>query len=159
MENAFLVRQLQPFHSNLKKRLVKSPKIFVRDSGILHNLLNIDSEAVLEGHPMKGNSWEGYAIEQILQIAGSQYKPWFYRTHQGAECDLILTKSGSPFFAIEFKYSASPQLTKGNKTAFEDIGAEQNFIITPGTDSFMISMNVRVCSLWWFLENVMPASD
>lgn len=154
LENAFLVRQLQPFFPNIKKRIVKAPKIFLRDTGILHNLLNITSLNELEGNPLKGNSWEGYVIEQILQIAGSSYESYFYRTHQGAECDLVLTKSSKPLYAIEIKLSAAPSLTKGNKIGFEDIGAAKNFIIVPESEEYQISENISVCSLRSFLEQI-----
>ncbi len=152
LENAFLIRQLQPFHTNIKKRIVKSPKLFVRDTGILHNLLNIGSGFELEGNPMKGNSFEGFAIEQILQIIGNAYQPHFYRTHNGAECDLVLTKSSKPYFAIEIKYSSAPQLTKGNMISFDDIEAKYNFVITPDSKDYLISKNIRVCSLDVFLR-------
>lgn len=154
LENAFLIRQLQPFHSNIKKRIVKAPKVFLRDTGILHKLLNINSFDDLEGNPLKGNSWEGFVIEQILQIAGESYQYYFYRTHQGAECDLVLTKSSKPVYALEIKFSASPTLTKGNKIAFEDIGAAENFIIVPESEEFMLSEKVTVCGLNSFLEKL-----
>ena len=152
LENAFLVRQLQPFHVNLKKRLIKAPKLFVRDTGILHNLLNITNAEELDGNPIKGNSWEGYVIEQILQVISTNYHACFYRTHQGAECDFVLTKSSKPFYAIEIKYSAAPKLTKGNIISFDDISAKYNFVITPDTDDYLIAENIRVCSLRTFLE-------
>lgn len=154
LENAFLIRQLQPFYPNIKKRIVKAPKVYLRDTGILHNLLNINSSDELEGNPLKGNSWEGYAIEQILQIAGSSYEPYFFRTHQGAECDLVLTKSSKPVYAIEIKFSSAPTLTKGNKIAFEDIGAAKNFIIVPESDEYQLSENISVCGLKCFLEQI-----
>jgi hypothetical protein len=126
--------------------------VYLRDTGILHNLLNINSHNDLEGNPLKGNSWEGYVIEQLLQIAGSSYEPYFYRTHQGAECDLVLTKSSKPIYAIEIKLSAAPNLTRGNKIAFKDIGAAKNFIIVPESDEYQISENITVCGLRCFLE-------
>ncbi|MEA1898559.1 MAG: ATP-binding protein [Bacteroidota bacterium] len=154
LENAFLIRQLQPFYPNIKKRIVKAPKVYLRDTGILHNLLNINSSGELEGNPLKGNSWEGYVIEQILQIAGASYESYFYRTHQGAECDLVLTKSSKPVYAIEIKFSAAPTLTKGNKIAFEDIGAKKNFIIVPESEEYLLSKNITVCGLNSFLEKL-----
>ncbi len=152
LENAFLIRQLQPFHLNLKKRLIKAPKLFIRDTGILHNLLNISNAEELEGTPIKGNSWEGYVIEQILQTISADYHAYFYRTYQGAGCDLVLTKSSKPVFAIEIKYSAAPKLSKGNIISFSDIDANYNFVITPDTEDFLIAENIRVCSLSTFLE-------
>jgi len=154
LENAFLIRQLQPFYPNIKKRIVKAPKVYLRDTGILHNLLNIKSPNELEGNPLKGNSWEGYVIEQVLQIAGSSHESYFYRTHQGAECDLVLTKSSEPLYAIEIKLSAAPSLTRGNKIAFQDIGAAKNYIIVPESEEYQISENITVCSLRCFLEQI-----
>jgi predicted AAA+ superfamily ATPase len=151
LENAFLIRQLRPFYVNIKKRIVKSPKLFIRDSGILHNLLNISSGFELEGNPMKGNSFEGFAIEQILQKTDIALQAYFYRTQHGAECDLVLTKSSKPRFAIEIKYAAAPQLTKGNLISFDDIGAKYNFVITPDSEDYLISKHIRVCSLYTFL--------
>ncbi len=154
LENAFLIRQLQPFYLNIKKRIVKAPKVYLRDTGILHNLLNIYSPNELEGNPLKGNSWEGFVIEQVLQILGSSYESYFYRTHQGAECDLVLTKSSKPIYAIEIKLSAAPTLTRGNKIAFEDIGAAKNFIIVPESEEYQLSENISVCGLRCFLEQI-----
>lgn len=152
LEEAFLIRQLQPYSQNIKKRLVKSPKVYIRDSGILHYLLGIDSMDKLQGNPMLGNSWEGYVIEQICQLLPERVEPFFYRTHQGAECDLILVKSGVPIKSIEIKYTSSPKLSKGNLQSFEDVGTHDNYIITPNSDDYLISKNVRVCSLVTFLK-------
>lgn len=153
LEEAFLIRQIQPFFVNIKKRLVKAPKIYIRDAGILHYLLNIQDFDTLEGHPIKGNSWEGYVIEQICQVLRDDYEPFFYRTHEGAECNLILVKSGKPVYGIEIQYTSSPKVTKGLKQSLEDVGTEKNFIITPQTDDYMISENIRVCNLQDFLTN------
>jgi len=152
LENAFLIRQLQPFYPNIKKRIVKAPKMYLRDTGILHNLLNIQSTDYLEGNPLKGNSWEGFVIEQILQIAGPSHEPYFYRTHQGAECDLVLTKSSKPIYSIEIKFSAAPTLTKGNKIAFNDIGAVKNYVIIPESEEYQLSEDITVCGLNSFLK-------
>lgn len=152
LENAFLIRQLQPFYPNIKKRIVKAPKVYLRDTGILHNLLNIHAHEDLEGNPLKGNSWEGYVVEQILQITGSFYEPYFYRTHQGTECDLILTRSSKPVYSIEIKFSAAPTLTKGNKIAFSDVGALNNFVIVPESEEYQLSEHITVCGLSNFLK-------
>ncbi len=151
LEEAFLIRQVQPYHVNIKKRLVKSPKIYVRDSGILHNLLGIVNFNDLNGNPILGFSWEGYVIEQICQLLPDGFEPFFYRTHQGAECDLVITKSGIPHISIEIKYTSSPKITKGLKQSLEDVGTKKNFIITPNTDDYMISKDIRVCNLQKFL--------
>jgi predicted AAA+ superfamily ATPase len=152
LEDAFLVRQLQPFSINIKKRLVKAPKIFIRDSGIYHALIGVDSFEDLEGNSVIGASWEGYVIEQICQLSPDDYAPYFYRTHQGSECDLVLVKGGKPKEAIEIKYTDNPKLTKGNRMAFSDLGAEHNVLITPSSDDYLIDENIRVCSLDTYLK-------
>lgn len=156
LEQAFLIRQLQPYSINIKKRLVKSPKLYLRDSGVLHYLLGIRSEDDLQLSPIVGNSWEGYAVEQICQLTENEYEPYFYRTHHGAECDLVLVRSGKPAYGIEIKYTASPKLSKGNLQSFEDLQTKQNFIITPSTDHYDISDHVSVCSLPYFLNSILP---
>jgi predicted AAA+ superfamily ATPase len=152
LEDAFLIRQLYPYAANVKKRLVKSPKIYIRDSGILHHLLNIPVFETLESNPMLGHSWEGYVIEQITSKLDLQTQYYFYRTHEGAECDLVLVKAGRPLAGIEIKYTSSPKLTRGLNQALQDIKADQNYIITPGTDDYFINKNTRVCSLTKFLD-------
>lgn len=152
LENAFMIRQLYPYSVNIKKRLVKAPKIYVRDSGILHNLLNIPDFDSLESNPIIGASWEGYAIEQITQKLDMDTFSFFYRTHEGAECDLVLVKGGKTEMAIEIKYTSSPKINRGLSLAFKDVDAKQNFIITPNTDEYYIRENIRVCSLKSFLN-------
>lgn len=152
LENAFLIRQLQPYSINLKKRIVKSPKIFIRDTGMLHHLLFLSNKDSLEGHPIKGNSFEGFVIEQILQKTQSNYQASFYRTQNGAECDLVLEQGNKAIFAIEIKYSSTPKPTKGNLISFGDINAEQNFILTPDSDDYLIAENIRICSLYTFVS-------
>ena len=152
LENAFLVRQLHPYYENVKKRIVKSPKVYIRDSGILHYLLNISTKEDLQGHPIKGHSFEGYVLEQIMQKLPPNYQTYFYRTQHGAECDLVITKASKPEMAIEIKYASAPQLTKGNLISFDDIGARQNFVITPNSDDFLIQKNIRVCSISDFIS-------
>lgn len=151
MEGAFLIRLLQPYHVNIKKRLVKAPKVYIRDSGILHQLLSIYSFMNLESNPMLGNSWEGYAIEQITQLCNKDVDAFFYRTHEGAECDLVLINGGLPVACIEVKYSSAPKLTKGMRISFDDIGAKNNYVVTPDCDDFLLAENVQVCSLISFL--------
>ncbi len=158
LENAFLIRQLYPYAINVKKRLVKAPKIYVRDSGILHNLLNIPEFDSLESNPILGASWEGYAIEQISQKLDIDTSCYFYRTHEGAECDLVLVKGGKALMAIEIKYTSSPKINRGLNLSFKDIDAGQNFIITPNTDDYYIQENIRVCSLITFLNNYLPSN-
>ncbi|MCF8465279.1 MAG: ATP-binding protein [Flavobacteriales bacterium] len=156
LEGAFLIRQLQPWYVNLGKRLVKAPKIYVRDTGALHRLLGIASTEALQMHPSLGASWEGYAIEQIIQLLPDDMEPYFYRTHEGAECDLVLIRSGQPVASIEVKYTSAPRTTKGITQSFTDLGTAQNFIITPDTDNYQLTENVRVSKLSEFLTDHLP---
>ena len=154
LSEAFLVNILPPYSPNIKKRIVKSPKIYIRDSGLLHHLLHIYEPNDLYGHIVLGHSWEGYVIEQIKQLFADSYEFCFYRTHKGAECDLLLLKAGKPEIAIEIKYTSTPKLTKGFLNSIEDLNTKNNFIITPDTDSFLIRENVEVCSLTSFLKKL-----
>jgi predicted AAA+ superfamily ATPase len=156
LEDAFLIRQLYPYSANVKKRLVKSPKIYIRDSGILHHLLNIPEFESLESNPILGHSWEGYVIEQIANKLDSETQCYFYRTHEGAECDLVLVRGGRPVSGIEIKYTSSPKLSRGLNQAFQDINVDQNYIITPGTDDYLINEKTRVCNLTTFLDKYLP---
>ena len=156
LEDAFLIRQLYPYSANVKKRLVKSPKIYIRDSGILHHLLNIPEFESLESNPILGHSWEGYVIEQIAHKLDSETQCYFYRTHEGAECDLVLVRGVRPVSGIEIKYTSSPKLSRGLNQAFQDINADQNYIITPGTDDYLINEKTRVCNLTTFLDKYLP---
>ena len=155
-ESAFIIRLLQPFHTNIKKRLIKSPKIFIRDSGILHYLQNINEKEDLYGNPILGNSWEGFVIEQIIELLPNKYQYFFYRTHDGSECDLVIAKSQKPIVSIEIKYSSSTKLTKGSFYAFSDLNAIENYVITPNSDNYLIRENIRVCNLNDFLKNYLP---
>jgi len=150
-EEAFIIKQLQPFHTNIKKRLVKAPKVYIKDTGILHYLQNISDKEDLFGNPLLGNSWEGFVIEQITQLVPQKYQCYYYRTRDGSECDLVIVKSQKPIMSIEIKYTASPKLTRGTTIAFEDLSSNNNFIITPNSDDYLIKENVRVCNLLDFL--------
>ena len=127
LDAAFIVRQLEPYFFNIKKRLVKSPKIYIRDSGILHYLAGINDLETLHGHTLIGNSWEGYAIEQIHQMLPHEIKVYYYRTHHGAESDLVLVKGLKPKACIEIKYTSQPKLSKGFQIAAEDLKTEINY--------------------------------
>ncbi|MEX2596598.1 MAG: ATP-binding protein [Salibacteraceae bacterium] len=154
MEGALLLRSLPPYHTNIKKRLVKSPKIYVRDSGILHQLLAIQDLQSLMSHPSLGASWEGFVVDQIISVLGDEYDYTFYRTHQGSECDLVILKGGKPHLCIEIKYTSAPVPTRGMLQAFEDLGAKKNYIITPMSESYRITENIEVRSLKGFLDEV-----
>jgi len=152
LEAAYIIHRLLPFHLNLKKRLVKAPKIYFRDSGILHNLSGILNFEALQGHLLIGNSWEGYAIEQIKQIAPEEIDRYYYRTHNGTESDLVLARGNKPVTCIEIKYTVAPKLTKSFQIAIDDLQTSTNFIIVPRSETYPISKNVMVCSLFDFLN-------
>lgn len=149
-----LVRRLQPWTANVGKRLVRSPKVYVRDSGITHSLLNILSYNDLLGHPVVGGSWEGFVIENILSVAPSNAIPFYYRTSNGAEIDLILEFSGSEKWAIEIKRNSAPSLTKGFFSACEDIKADKRFVIYSGKDKFSMTDGVVAISLYEFMQEL-----
>ncbi|OFX61521.1 MAG: ATPase [Bacteroidetes bacterium GWA2_30_7] len=156
LENAFLINTLQPFYKNLNKRLVKSPKIYIRDSGILHYLRQILSFSELENNIAIGHSWEGYVIEQIKELLPKHIQMYYYRTQSGAECDVVLVKGEIVSAAIEIKYSSSPSVGKGLNISIEDLESENSFIITPFSDDYMIKKNIRVCKLYDFLQKYLP---
>lgn len=144
-EQTFMIRILRPYSNNTKKRLVKSPKVYIRDSGILHKLLDIDNFDHAMGHPISGASWEGYAIENIL-VKMSDWKASFYRTSHGAEIDLILEKRDLKI-AIEFKISSSPKVEKGSYLAMEDLGIDMLHIVVPNGPGEQISPKLRIDSV------------
>jgi predicted AAA+ superfamily ATPase len=142
LEETFIVRQIQPYHSNIKKRLIKSPKVYIRDSGLLHTLLNIRSIEDLHGHPSLGSSWEGFIVEQILGILPERWQTYFYRTGAGAEIDLILFDSKHKPVAIEIKYSISPKVDRGFWNAYEDLSCKKGYVVYPGIESYPLGKNV-----------------
>lgn len=143
-----LVRRLPPFHRNLGKRLVKSPKIYVRDSGLLHALLGIEHFDDLLGHPVIGASWEGFAIESVIAAAPAGTKASFYRTAAGAEMDLVLELGGRHgVWAVEIKRSAAHGLGKGNHHALADLAPRRSFCVHGGGDRFPISADTEAISL------------
>ncbi len=146
LENAFLIRRLKPYFVNAGKRLVKSPKVYIRDAGLLHHLLGIENVDGLMAHPIIGNSWEGYIIQQIIANLNDATQPYFYRTKDKAEVDLVLVKNGAVVLAAEIKFSNSPTLSRGNTVAMNDLLAPQNLIITPQADDYWLNTNWRVCN-------------
>ncbi|MEN6423868.1 MAG: ATP-binding protein [Phycisphaerales bacterium] len=143
LEDTFMVRQLQPLHANLKKRLVKSPKVYLRDSGLLHALLNIATHEQLLGHPAAGASWEGWCIEQVLSVVPVNTAASFYRTTAGAEIDLVLQPAGTgPAIAIEAKRSLDPRPGKGFWSAFADLQPDRAFVVYPGEEFYPLGEQV-----------------
>ena len=142
-----LLRRLRPWSGNIGKRLVKSPKVYVRDSGILHGLLELETLNDVLGHPVCGLSYEGYCIENLILAAGSRRAPYFYRTHAGAEIDLLLEKGGSPEIAIEIKRSMAPSPEKGFAMACDDLGITQRYVVYPGVESFALRHGAQAIGL------------
>jgi hypothetical protein len=138
-----LVRRLQPFHANVGKRLVKSPRVFVRDSGILHALLSIADHESLLGHPVVGTSWEGFVIENLLAVAPERTIAGFYRTTAGAEIDLVLEIPGHGVWAIEIKRGLSARPEKGFFIACEDVKPNRRFVVNSGNERYRISEAVE----------------
>lgn len=142
LSQTFMLRILPPFDANLKKRLVKAPKIYLRDSGVLHSLLGIDRFSDLLGHPLYGASWEGFALEQVL-LRFPRWKSGFYRTSDGTEMDLVLEKGGRRM-GFEFKASTAPSVTKGFWNSFDALGLDEAFVVAPVESGYSIRENVRV---------------
>jgi len=142
-----LVRRLEPWHANVKKRLVKSPHFYIRDSGILHRLLGIGDYNSLLSNPVLGKSWEGFVIENILSVLPNHVEAYFYRTAAGAEIDLLLKLSGKELWAIEIKNSVAPKIKKGFHLACKDVKATRKYVIYGGEDEFPIAKDTTVLSL------------
>lgn len=159
MEGAFLVRRLQPYFINISKRLVKSPKIYLRDSGILHAFKDIVHEKDLLDNPQVGASWEGFVIEQIIETMQNVLmdgQAYFYRTQQGTECDLIIEHQGKVKAAIEIKISSAPQISKGFRITMADTNAQQGFVIAKTSETYKVEENITVTSLNTFLQDILP---
>lgn len=147
MVDLLLVRRLPPFHANLGKRLVKSPKIYVRDSGIVHALLGLDNQETVLGHPVAGGSWEGFVLENLLNHAPDRARASFYRSAAGAEIDLLLEMPGGHYWAIEIKRGLAPRLEKGFYHARADIKPERSFIVYSGQERYLKTERVEVISV------------
>ena len=146
-----LVRRLQPWSGNLGKRLVKSPKVYIRDSGIVHALLGLRQWDDVLGHPVAGLSYEGFVIENLLQAAAQNIQVprlvTYYRTQDGAEIDLVFERAGQPEIAIEIKRSSAPRVERGFHIACEDLGVKQRYVVYPGTETFPLRDGVQAIGL------------
>jgi len=152
-ESAFLIRRLSPWHTNSNKRLVKSPKIYIRDTGLLHSLLNIETYNALYSHLTAGASWETYVIEQTIGTFGETFQYFYYRTQDGSECDLVIIKSGQPLAVVEIKLSDAPVLTKGNYLSIDDIKPQKAYVVNPSnTNPFMLDERFKLIGINNFLK-------
>ena len=152
MINLMLVRRLPPWFGNLKKRLVKSPRIYVRDSGVLHTLLRIPDYESLLGHPALGKSWEGFVIENIISNLPFGVQPFFYSSAAGAEIDLLLEFGLDHYWAVEIKAGRTPSVKKGFHIACGDLTVKRKFVVYPGEETFPTSRETTVIPLARFIE-------
>ena len=145
LSDAFMVRQLKPWHANIRKRQVKSPKIYIHDSGLLHQLLGINNERDLLTHPKIGASWEGYVIEEVLSLLQAD-DAWFWATHQGAEIDLLVQKNGE-ILGVECKRTDAPRMTPSIRTALTDLNLDRVIVVYPGDRRFSLADQVEAMPL------------
>ena len=149
-----LVRRLAPWHTNTGKRLIKAPKVYVRDSGLVHALLNIESKESLLSHMVVGASWEGFCIETLLACAPAGVTGHFYRTSGGAEIDLLLAWPGGELWAIEIKRSSAPKVERGFHSACDDLKPSQKWVVYPGQETYPLTTDIQAISLHGLCEKL-----
>jgi len=154
LADLLLVRRLEPFFANIGKRLVKSPKIYVRDSGLVHALLDIDAWERLIANPVLGTSWEGFIIEQVLSVISWPTRASFYRTQAGAEIDLLLEFSNDERWAIEIKHSSAPRVGRGFHIAREDLSPTRSYVVHAGTDRYPLAEGIEAVSVHHLLNDI-----
>jgi predicted AAA+ superfamily ATPase len=145
LESLFMVRRLRPWHENLLKRQVKAPKVYVRDTGLLHQLLGIASERELQRHPKAGASWEGYAIEEVLKLVEPD-EAYFWATHSGAELDLLFLRKGRRY-GVEVKREDAPRVTPSMRIALEDLRLDHLTVLYPGERVYDLDRRIRAVPL------------
>jgi uncharacterized protein len=145
LTGAFMVRQLQPWYENISKRQVRAPKVYLRDSGLLHSLLNVQDRHSLLGHPKVGASWEGYVIEQVLQILRPS-GAYYWAVHNSAELDLLLFYKGKRY-GMEVKFSEAPEITRSMQTALHDLDLTHLWVVYPGADAYQVEKKISVLAL------------
>ena len=145
LSGAYVVRQLQPWHANTKKRQVKSPKIYIRDSGILHALLFLETAQQLQAHPKVGGSWEGFVVEEIIQSCKTR-NVYFWATHAGAELDFMFVKGGETL-GIEIKYTDAPKTTKSMRVAIKDLQLKHLYVVYPGSKTYPLDESITALSI------------
>jgi uncharacterized protein len=155
LNGAFLINELPPWSPNIKKRIVKNSKIYIRDTGILHSLNDITEFDELYGDLVAGLSWEGFVIEQI-RLAQNQFDMYFYRTHNGAESDLVLIKKGKAVACIEIKLTTAPRISRGFYQVIDDLKTKKNFIIIPQGDSYPANTTIQCVNLKDFIIKILP---
>lgn len=157
LDDLLLVRQLRPWSGNLGKRLVRAPKVYVRDSGVLHALVGLETTDDVLSHPLAGASWEGFVIEQLIAAAGPSRMPLYFRTEKGAEADLVFERGGKVELVIEIKRSTAPTVSKGFRIACDDLSPRRAFVVHGGRDSWPMGGDVTAISLREMLSAVTTA--
>lgn len=155
LTDLLLVRRLRPWSGNVGKRLVRTPKIYVRDSGLVHALLELETLADVLGHPVTGRSWEGFVIENLIAVAGDGRIPYFYRTEDGAEIDLLFERGGAVEIAIEIKRSTSPTLSRGFHLAREVLQPKRSYLVHGGSETWPLASGVEAISLTGLMERIL----
>lgn len=149
LTGAFMIRQLPAWFENIGKRLVKAPKVYFRDTGVLHVLLGLRTYDEVMSHPKQGFSWEGFALEQVIRLARADRDAFFYKTHGGAELDLLLIRGGKRY-GLEFKYVDAPRTTRALHIVIEDLQLEKLWVIYPGDTAYALQENIEVIPLGQF---------
>ena len=149
LTQTLMIRQLQPWHENIGKRQVKAPRIYFRDTGLLHTLMGIKTLPELATHPRAGASWEGFALEQVLRIAQPD-QAYFWATHQGAELDLLMFKGGQRI-GVEFKRADAPAITPSMRIAMHDLKLDALYVVYPGAHRFKMADRIEAVPLWALL--------
>ena len=156
LEGAFIVNRLPAFFINTRKRLVKAPKVYIRDSGLLHQLSHLHNINALKGHPVVGSSWEGYVTEQVKQLKPANTDLYYYRTQAGAEYDLVLARGIKPVACIEVKLNNAPTISKGNYQSIADLNTKKNFVVVPDVEEYKTKDGIIICSLGTMLNKYIP---
>ena len=157
LADLMLLRRVQPWFANVGKRLIKTPKLLIRDSGVVHALLNIRTLDDLLGHPVAGASWEGFVVENLIAAAPPGTDAWFYRTRAGAEIDLLLHLPSLESWAIEVKRSTAPRIPKGFRIATADVDATRRFIVHPGCEAYPLDEAITAIPLPALMERLIGA--
>lgn len=152
LEGAFLLRIMQPYFTNIRKRVSKTPKLYFTDTGILHGIMAIEDMNALFSFPEVGHSWECYSIQQIVSVLRGRKEIFYYQTQSGAEVDLLVTSGGVPVATFEMKFSVAPEIRRGNKEAISALGSPKNYIVSPIDDAYPIMENVQVVGIRQAIE-------
>lgn len=157
LEGAFIIKRLQPFFVNLGKRLVKAPKVYINDSGVLHHLLRLENEKELMNHPGAGASWEGYVISQVMYAKENRLDMYYYRTQAGAECDLVLVRGHIVKACVEIKLSNAPVASKGFYQSVADLKCKNNFVVCIADIDYTTKEGVRIVGITTFINKYLKA--